>query len=169
MSSLRELRKRKVFETLKEWNKFADNESDEIKRYIFRWISFNGLYSALYAMEHGQNKTENTKDNTKITYFLKNFILADKIPVSEIYSDDVFIVFTEKIKTHTHGMGVLLRDLEQKNNLKETVSIMIRISYKIRSRIFHGEKNPDLDVNKIVANAADQFIKRILNYIIEEQ
>jgi len=167
--SFKELKKRKAYTRIVKWKKFADNEPDKIKRFIFRWISFNGLYSALYSMEYGQEKTEDTSDNEKMEHFLNNFILTNRIPAEEIYSDTIKNVFKKEIKKDTRGIGDLLKNLECKKNVKEKVRNMIKIAYKIRCRLFHGEKNPLLDVNEKVSNAADQVIAPILNYIIQEQ
>ncbi len=44
VSSFKELKKRKAYTRIVKWKKITDNEPDKIKRFIFRWISFNGLY-----------------------------------------------------------------------------------------------------------------------------
>ena len=166
VSSLKELKKRKSYTRIVKWKELADNQPDEINKFIFRWISFNGLYSALYSMEYGQKKTENAPDNDKMDYFFNNFILTNKIPAAEVYSDTAINVFKEEIKKDTRGIGVLLKNLESKENIEEKERDMIKIAYKIRCRLFHGEKTPLLDVNEKVSNAADQVITPILNYYI---
>ena len=167
VSFFKELRKRKAYTRIVKWKEFADVEPDKIKKFIFRWISFNGLYSALYSMEYGQAKTENAKDNDKIKYFLDNFIITNKIPATEIYSDTVKNIFKSEINRDTRGMMDLLRRLDYEITIEEKTGDMIKIAYKIRCRLFHGEKNPLLDVNEKVSNAADQVITPILNYIIK--
>lgn len=167
MSSFKELRKRKAYTRIVKWNELADIEPDKIKKFIFRWISFNGLYSALYSMEHGQENTEAANDNDKIKYFLDNFIMTNKIPATEIYSDTIKKTFKREINKDTRGIMNLLRRLDYKTNIEEKAGDMIKITYKIRCRLFHGEKNPLLDVNEKVCNVADQVIKPILNHIIK--
>lgn len=72
-STLKELKKREsTFERIFEWKIRADNEEvdNTIIRFIFRWISFNGLYSALYAIDQfNQNKADNAGDMKKIENF----------------------------------------------------------------------------------------------------
>ena len=46
---------------------------------------------------------------------------------------------------------------------------MILIAYKIRCRLFHGEKNPLLEVNREVVEAADQAITPIMNWILQRK
>jgi len=166
--SFKELRKRKAYTRIVKWNKNADNEPDKIKRFIFRWISFNGLYSVLYSMKHGQKMTENAGDNGKLEYFFNNFILTNEILAKEIYSDTNKNIFKE-IKKDTRGVGDLLENLDSQEKIELKARNMIRIAYKIRCRIFHGEKTPLLDINKKMSNAADQVIKPILNYFIKTQ
>jgi len=167
VSSFKELRKRKAYTRIVKWKEFADIEQDDIKKFIFRWISFNGLYSALYSMEYGQEETEDANDSIKIQYFLDNFIMTNRIPATEIYSDTVRNIFKSEISRDTRGIMNLLRRLDDKINIEEKAGVMIKIAYKIRCRLFHGEKNPLLDVNERVSNAADQVITPILNYIIK--
>ena len=167
MSSFKELRKRKAYTRIVKWKEYADIEQNDIKKLIFRWISFNGLYSALYSINYGQEKTENANDNEKIRYFIDNFIMTNKILATGIYSDTVKDMFKSEINKDTRGIMNLLRRLDDEKNINEKAGDMIRIAYKIRCRLFHGEKNPLLDVNKKVSNAADQVITPILNYIIK--
>ncbi len=167
VSSFNEFRKRKAYTRIVKWKEFADIEQDIIKKFIFRWISFNGLYSALYSIEYGQKKTEDASDNDKIKYFLDNFIMTKIVPATEIYSDIVKNIFMSEIKRDTKGIMDLLRKLDHEINIEEKTVVMIKIAYKIRCRLFHGEKNPLLDVNETISNAADQVIAPILNYIIK--
>ena len=167
--SIKELRKRKAYTRIVKWNNNADNEPDEIKRFIFRWISFNGLYSVLYSMQFGQNMTENAHENDKMEYFFNNFILPNVIPAVEIYSDSLKNIFKKEIKIDNRGIGVLLKNLDCEEKIEVKARIMIKIAYKVRCRLFHGEKTPLLDVNEKVSNAADQVITPILNYFIKTQ
>ncbi len=167
--SFKEFRKRNAYTRIVKWNKYADNEPDKIKKFIFRWISFNGLYSVLYSMEHGQEKTENARDNEKMEYFFNNFILTNEILAAEIYSDTIKNIFKKEIKKDTRGIGDLLKNLDCEEKIELKARNMIKIAYKVRCRLFHGEKAPLLDVNEKVINAADQVITPILNYIIKTQ
>jgi len=166
--SFKELRKRKAYTRIVKWNKYADIEPDKIKKFIFRWIAFNGLYSILYSMEYGQVNTENARDNEKLEYFFNNFILTNKIPAAEIYSDAIKNIFKKEIKRDTRGIGDLLKNLECKEEIEEKARNLIKIVYKVRCRLFHGEKTPLLDVNEKVSNAADHVITSILNYTINK-
>lgn len=51
-SYLTEFKKREnTVNRIKQWNERANHEkNDKIDKFIYRWISFNGLYSALYAI-----------------------------------------------------------------------------------------------------------------------
>ncbi len=167
--SFKELRKRKAYIRIVKWNKYADIEPDKIKRFIFRWISFNGLYSVLYSMENGQEKTENAGDFEKLEYFFNNFILTNEIPAAEIYSDTIKNVFKKEIKIDTRGIGDLIKNLDYEENIGVKTRNLIKIAYKVRCRLFHGEKTPLLDVNEEVSNAADKVISLILNYFIKPQ
>lgn len=64
-----------------------------------------------------------------------------------------------EIKKDTKGIGDLLKNLESKKKIIEKAWNMIKIAYKIRCRLFHDEKNPLLDVNEKVSNAADQVFE----------
>ena len=81
-SFLKEFKKRKsTFKRILEWKKLAEEESDYIKQFIFRWISFNGLYMSVYAMFHGQDghdKVEHEPEWKVIKFFCDKFILPDK-------------------------------------------------------------------------------------------
>lgn len=164
---LRELGKRDgTLKRIAEWNQLADMEGDKIKRFIFRWIAFNGLYSASYAMKYGQDKADREKEYKLIAYFNKKFILYDQALSSKIYSDNVEKVFIARIKDKSNYMGTYLANLENEKNVNRKVCVMVMISYKIRCRLFHGEKDPNLEVNVEVSEAADKVIAPILNHIL---
>ena len=165
ITSFREFRKRKAYSSIDEWNTYAQEEQDIIKKFIFRWIAFNGLHTALYSMKFGQEETEDATDNTKINYFLDNFILTKLIPGDEICSDSTIKIFKSEIKRNSRGMMNLLGKLDDEKKIEEKTKVMIQIAYKIRCRLFHGEKNPLLDVNEIVCSAADKVITPVLNFI----
>ena len=165
--SIKELRKRKAYTRIIKWSQYADSEPDKIKKFIFRWISFNGLYSVLYSMKFGQEKTEKANDYEKLEYFFNNFILTNTIPAVEIYSDTIKNIFKKEIKKDTRGMRNLLKKLDYEGDIEIKARSIIQITYKVRCRLFHGEKSPLLDVNEEVCNAADQVITPILNYFIK--
>ena len=45
---------------------------------------------------------------------------------------------------------------------------MVLITYIIRCRLFHGKKNPLLEVNQDVAKTADQIIRPIIKYFLDK-
>ncbi len=61
-----------------------------------------------------------------------------------------------------------LENLEKNINTLEKAKNLIYIAYKIRCKLFHGEKNPDLDVNQTIVEAADKVIVPIFNHIFAE-
>ncbi len=95
--------------------------------------------------------------------------MTNVIPAGEIYSDPLKNIFKKEIKIDTRGIGVLLKNLDCEEKIEVKARIMIKIAYKVRCRLFHGEKTPLLDVNEKVSNAADQVITPILNYFIKTQ
>ena len=62
-----------------------------------------------------------------------------------------------------------LNNLKHMKTKEEQVKYMVMIAYKIRCRLFHGEKNPNLVVNQLVIKTADQVIETILNHFIKEK
>ena len=66
-------------------------------------------------------------------------------------------------------MGEYLNNLKHMKTKEEQVKNMVMIAYKIRCRLFHGEKNPKLEVNQLVIKTADQVIETILNHFIKEK
>lgn len=66
-------------------------------------------------------------------------------------------------------MGTYLRNLENCQKTEEKAKFMVMIAYKIRCRLFHGEKNPLLEVNQEVINMADRIILPLLNYILNKK
>lgn len=167
-SYLHEFMKRKTtFNRIKEWNRRADSTEDEVDRFIYRWISFNGLYSALYALTHySQDKAEANSDLTKINDFCEKFILPNKDLETKIYSDALRKVFDVHIRERAGKIGSYLRNLDH-NDIEEKTKYMILIAYKIRCRLFHGEKNPLLEVDREVVKAADQVIAPIMDWILQ--
>ena len=166
---IKQLRKEKeTFKRIIEWNKFAQKEKNNlVKRFIFRWISFNGLYSAVYSFIHSQEKADNAGDLDKIIFFCNNFILKKEDLASKIYSKILKDIFLSKIKKR--------KDKHLKGNLKVLessapdiikVKSLIIVSYKIRCRLFHGEKDPLLDVGREVIDAADNIIEPLMEFII---
>ena len=165
----KELRKRNsTYGRIVEWKKIAEGELNEIKKFIYRWISFNGLYIASYAMDHSQEEAERETEINLIKSFCNKFILTNQILASKIYSKDLKEIFENNIKDKSRSMGVYLKHLKCKESIEEKAMNMILIAYKIRCRLFHGEKNPLLKVNHKVIKAANQVIAPILNHIIEE-
>ena len=58
-----------TYKRIEEWKDEANEakkKKNVIRAFIFRWISFNGLYSAFYAMEHfSQQKADRAPDKKK--------------------------------------------------------------------------------------------------------
>ena len=170
VSFQKELRKRKgTYDRIIEWKELADKYANEIRSFIFRWISFNGLYSASYEMDNHEKKAERVLEWKKVEAFCDKFILTDKVLVSQIYSDDKKKIFEENINEKSNYMGKYLNNLKYMKTKKEQVKYMVMIAYKIRCRLFHGEKNPNLEVNQLVIKTADQVIETILNHFIKEK
>lgn len=166
----KELRKRKgTYDRIIEWKELADKYKYEIRGFIFRWISFNGLYSASYEMDNYEKKSERVPEWKIVKIFCDKFILNDKVLVSKIYSDDKKKIFEENIKEKSNFMGEYLNNLKSMKTKEEQVKYMVMIAYKIRCRLFHGEKNPNLEVNQLVIKTADQVIETILNHFIKEK
>lgn len=170
VSFQKELRKRKdTYNRIIEWKELADKKIDEIRRFIFRWISFNGLYSASYEMDNHEKKAERAPEWKKVGAFCDKFILKDKVLSSQIYSDDKKKIFEENINEKSNYMGEYLNNLKYMKTKEEQAKYMVMIAYKIRCRLFHGEKNPNLEVNQLVIKTADQVIETILNHFIKEK
>ncbi len=164
---LHELGKRDgTLKRIADWNQLADIEGDKIKCFIFRWIAFNGLYSASYAMDYGQDNADTEYEYRLIEEFNKKFILYDQALSPKIYSGAIEKVFKINIKDKSNYMGTYLSNLEKEKNVNKKVCAMVMIAYKIRCRLFHGEKDPDLEVNVGVCDASDKVIAPILNYIL---
>ncbi|MHA1249431.1 MAG: hypothetical protein ACTSRP_05515 [Candidatus Helarchaeota archaeon] len=164
----KELQKRNnTYERILKWKKLAEEEKDDIiKRFIFRWISFNGLYKVSYVMDHDQEKADNEREIKLIESFCDKFIVTDKNLASKIFSENLKKIFEEKITIKSRNMGTYLTHIKCREIVEIKAKNMVFISYKIRCRLFHGEKNPNLNVNLEVIKAADQIIETILNYII---
>ncbi|MCK5590470.1 MAG: hypothetical protein KAI72_00820 [Candidatus Pacebacteria bacterium] len=169
-SFLHELEKREgTLNRIKEWKKRAEGETNEINRFIFRWIAFNGLYFASYEMDYGQRKAEQKYEHILISEFCKKFILTDKTLASKIDSNDVERVFKNKIKDKSGYMGTSLVNMETAESTEEKICNMVMVAYKIRCRLFHGEKNPNLEINEEVCEAADKVIASVLDHVIVEE
>lgn len=168
-SYLTEFKKREnTINRIKQWNERANHEkNDKIDKFIYRWISFNGLYSALYASIHfSQDKAEKASDWVKINDFCKKFILTNKDLAAQIYSDALKKVFNDSIQERKGDIGHFLEKLKKDTALEEKAMNMILIAYKLRCRLFHGEKNPLLEVDQNVIEAADQVILPIMKWIL---
>ncbi len=169
-SYLIEFKKRETtISRIKQWNERANHEkNDKIDKFIYRWISFNGLYSGLYASIHfSQDKAEKASDWVKINDFCEKFILTNKKLATQIYSDGLKKVFNDSIQERTGFIGDFLENLNKDIDLEEKAMNMILIAYKLRCRLFHGEKNPLLEVDQKVIDAADQVILPIMNFMID--
>lgn len=168
-SYLTEFKKREnTINRIKQWNERANHEKkDKIDKFIYRWISFNGLYSALYASIHfSQEKAEKASDRVKINDFCKRFILTNKNLAAQIYSDALKKVFNDSIQERKGDIGDFLENLKKDTTLEVKAMNMILIAYKLRCRLFHGEKNPLLEVDQNVIDAADQVILPIMKWIL---
>lgn len=168
-SYLTEFKKREnTINRIKQWNERANHEkNDKIDKFIYRWISLNGLYSALYASIHfSQEKAEKASDRVKINDFCKRFILTNKNLAAQIYSDALKKVFNDSIQERKGDIGDFLENLKKDTALEVKAMNMILIAYKLRCRLFHGEKNPLLDVDQNVIDAADQVILPIMKWIL---
>ena len=169
-SFLHEFKKREsTCNRILEWKKLAEEEPDDIKRFMFRWISFNGLYTAFYAMKYNQEVAESEREWKVILFFCDTFILTDKNLALKIYSEEIKEGLLKVIKRKERYMGSYLEKLEICQKIEEKAKFMVMVAYKIRCRLFHGEKNPILDVNKEVINMADDIISPVLNYILDER
>jgi len=171
-SFLKEFKKRKsTFKRILEWKKLAEEESDYIKQFIFRWISFNGLYMSVYAMFHGQDgqdKVEHEPEWKVIKFFCDKFILPDRTLALKIYSEEIVEGLQKNIKEKSRYMGTYLQNLDDCQTIEEKAKFMVMITYKIRSRLFHGEKNPLLEINQEVIKMANHIILSLLDYILNK-
>lgn len=168
-SFLKEFKKRQsTFNRIFEWKKLAEEERDDIKKFIYRWISFNGLYMAVYAMFHGQEKVENEPEWKVINFFCDKFILTDENLARKIYSEESKDGLQSLIKVKSGYMGTYLKNLENCQKIEEKAKFMVLIAYKIRCRLFHGEKNPLLEVNQEVIKLADNIISPLFDYLLNK-
>ncbi len=165
-TSLWELKKvKETWERIIKWNELANNErEDNIKRFLFRWISFNGLYYALYEKDHPREDVDRNTEWKRIKYFCKRYI--DKELVAKIYSDEIREVFLNQIRDTSRHMGGYLTGLKNEDTYVRAKNLVF-IAYNIRCRLFHGKKNPNLRVNVDVCNAADKVIAPILTHLLE--
>ena len=115
-----------TFKRIIEWNKFAQEEKNNlVKRFIFRWISFNGLYSAVYSFIHSQEKADNAGDLDKIIFFCNKF--GDSVGLLEsvgdiIENDPELNKYIEVVKIHDRGNDWILRDYYKKSiELKKAI------------------------------------------------
>ncbi|KKN06911.1 hypothetical protein LCGC14_1072430 [marine sediment metagenome] len=173
MSFQKELKKREgPYERIVEWKTLANKNLDIIlsmkiqMKFIFRWIAFNGLYSVSYEMDNGEKKAEKAQEWKKVEAFCDKFILTDKNLSSQIYSAEAKKIFFDNIKEKSNYMGKYLYDLKSARTKEEQAKYLVMIAYKIRCRLFHGEKNPSLDANQLVVETATKIINPILNYVI---
>lgn len=162
-SSIRELSTRmkkdvpSTFNRIREWNKWSGDESDVFKRFIFRWISFNGLYNAHHERKGGGKRDHEWKI---IVDFCNDFVNGRL--ASGITKSDAIRVFKEKIKDTTDMGDWLYKIDNQSMSEDERAKAAVMVAYKIRCRLFHGQKNPGMDVNKTVCKAADLIVSKIL-------
>ena len=82
---------------------------------------------------------------------------------SKITKSDAISIFKENIKDTSRYMGDWLSKIDNKSIPNdERAKAAIMVAYKIRCRLFHGQKNPDIEVNEIVCEAADLVVSKIL-------
>jgi len=150
-----------TFKRIREWKKLSEGEDDVFKRFIFRWISFNGLYNAYY-----ENKgLEGDPERRIIEKFCNDFVSGEL--ASEIIKSAAVSNFEKNIKDESRSMGKDLNKLKNKSLPEDKrAKAAVMVAYKIRCRLFHGEKNPDLDVNREVCEAADLIISKVLEKIL---
>lgn len=166
---MHELKKRKsTIERIIEWNKRAEKENDKINQFIFRWISFNGLYSSLYDAIYHEERAIKVRDIDVVSKFSKEFIETNNKLAHQIYSKEIETFLTEKIKERSGLMGKFMDYMEQEKDIQKKAKAMVLIAYIIRCRLFHGKKSPFLEVNQDVAKRVDQIIRPIINYFLDK-
>jgi hypothetical protein len=163
-SSVRELSRKlkqdvpSTFNRIHEWNKWSEAESDVFRRFIFRWISFNGLYNVYHDRKGGGERDSEPKI---IEDFCKDFVSGQL--ATEIIKSDAVRVFKENIKDRSRNMGRWLSTLDnQSMSEDEQAEAAVMVAYKIRCRLFHGQKNPNMEINEIVCEAADRVVSKVI-------
>ena len=121
---------------------------------------------SVYAMFNGQDKVESKPEWEVIEFFCDKFILPDKKLVLKIYSEEIAEGLQKNIKEKSRYMGTYLQNLNDCQRIEEKVKNMVMIAYKIRCRLFHGEKNPLLEVNLGIIKMADHIVLPLLDYIL---
>lgn len=151
-----------TFDRIHEWNKWSEAESDDVfRRFIFRGISFNGLYNAYYDHKHRGERGKEPSEPEKITDFCKDFVNGQL--ASEIIKSNAIRVFKENIKDRSRNMGHKLSKLDNHSiSEDEQAEAAVMVAYKIRCRLFHGQKNPNMEINGIVCEAADSVLSKII-------
>lgn len=166
-SILHEFKKRKsTISRIIEWKNRAEEEKDTVIKFIFRWISFNGLYSSLYDVIHMEEQAVRVREIDVLTTFCEEFIETDNTIASKIYSVEKGEVFKKNIKERTSLMGDCLGILESNDSIERKATAMVKIAYIIRCRLFHGKKNPLLEVDQKTVEIADLVIAPVLEYIV---
>ena len=153
-----------------EWKKLSEKETDVFKKFIFHWISFNGLYNAYQDHECQQGRykqgSEKEQEWKIIENFCNDFVRYEL--ASEITKSDAVRNFKGNIKDESRHMGEWLDKLKDSSlSEDELAKAAVMVAYKIRCRLFHGEKNPDLDVNRKVCEAADLVISKVLETVLD--
>lgn len=168
-SVLHELKKEKsTIERIIEWNERAEEEEDKIDQFIFRWISFSGLYSSLYDAIFGEEKAVKVRDIDVMSKFSKEFIENNYNLAHQIYSIEIETFLNKNIRERSGLTGKFMDFLENEKEIQKKAKAMVLISYIIRCRLFHGKKSPVIEVNQDVAKVADQIIRPIIIYFLEK-
>ena len=157
-----------TIERIIEWNKRAEKENDKIDQFIFRWISFNGLYSSLYDVIYHEERAIKVREIDVVSKFSKEFIETNNNLAHQIYSKENETFLNEKIKERSGLMGKFIDYMKQEKEIPKKAKAMVLITYIIRCRLFHGKKSPLLEVNQDVAKIADQIIRPIINYFLDK-
>lgn len=134
-----------VLERIEGWKEKAQSDDDQFNRFMSLWIAYNMIY-CLYS-KHVKPRESKIKNDSKKAIRMKNLISGSDelrqylISVAPNLIDILNHFRDEKWGNDNITLKIHLENFYRNSNYENLLDIYLKILYKIRCNLFHGEKS----------------------------
>lgn len=155
----------KVLERVKQWQIKASQENNSFNRFISLWIAYNMIYGIYSKKEYPLESFDKNNDGEKAVR-IKNLLINSEplkqylIQNTSELADSLAPFREEYWKKDQISLIKHLHNASRKRSYEHLIDTILKILYKIRCNLFHGEKE--------FLNGSQNELLRICSNILEE-
>ncbi len=160
-------------EKIREW--YAQSLHEQFNPFIKLWISFNGWYKAKFPEAANDRRAIEAcqHDAELLTYYQRSFSDRQFCDYLDTLGSELERKPLENL-TRPHGKKLALSKLEDENgeisfldSSTEALKNYFDVIYRVRCNLFHCEKSPNNDRDRLIVECAYKTLSIIMKQIID--